>query len=553
MRHFLKSNVKITARTLIFAFLSAAIQLINGQSVPFTYFYRVYFRDKGNYTVSDFNLNELVSERAIKRRAKAGILATDYRDLPVFRGYIDSIKASGFTLHCSSKWMNTALFKTSSDVDLSKIKSFPFVSEVKVVKNLGGKGSKISKADPLAMATDLPAYDQQITMVNGYALHNSGYNGTGVLIAVLDAGFIYSDKISSLQGVRTRKGIKSTYDFVNGNEYVYNYHWHGTAVLSILGGKEEGKLEGSAPSADYVLLRTEDDNSEFPCEEDYWGAGAEYADSVGADIISSSLGYYRFDDPSMSYKITDLNGNTSFITRIADIAASKGILVVNSAGNERGNDWGKIIFPADGDSVLAIGAVDANRTIAAFSSAGPSADGRIKPNISAMGVNDVLQTSPSSMGRSSGTSFSCPVISGMSACLLEAVPKAVNYDIIKALQSSADRYNSPDSLYGYGIPDMGKALSLLQDIYFRIPENEVVAAPNPFTGSFELIFRNTSSNITVEIFTATGKIVFQKLYSGHAGRTIEINDMQRMPQGIYFIRIKSENGTSTIKVIKLSE
>ena len=213
-------------------------------------------------------------------------------------------------------------------------------------------------------------------MINGYPIHDSGYDGKNVLIAVLDGGFMNADQISSLNGLRNRNGIKATYDFVKKNKTVYNSSTHGTAVLSVLAGNLPGLIEGTAPGADYLLLKTEDVESEFPCEEDFWAAGAEYADSAGADIISSSLGYFNFDDSTLNYKYSDLDGKTAFVTRVADIAASKGILVVNSAGNERNSFWKRIIFPSDGDSVIAVGAVDGNNTISSFSSAGPSADGQ---------------------------------------------------------------------------------------------------------------------------------------------------------------------------------
>ena len=205
----------------------------------------------------------------------------------------------------------------------------------KLLKTPGKKNNFNDKLDFKIEQADLPPFDRPVTMVNGNPLHNSGYDGKNILIAVLDGGFINADQISSLNGLRNRNGIKTTYDFVKKNNSVYNSSSHGTAVLSVLAGKITGQIEGTAPGADYLLLKTEDVESEFPCEEDFWAAGAEFADSSGADIISSSLGYFNFDDPTLNYKYSDLDGNTAFVTRVADIAASKGILVVNSAGNER--------------------------------------------------------------------------------------------------------------------------------------------------------------------------------------------------------------------------
>ena len=543
-----------TTKIYLIIFLLAASLNIAGQGVSYTWFYRVYFNDKGSKSASDYALEELVSARAIGRRAKAGITSPDIRDVPVSKEYTNLIESQGFTLHCTSKWMNSALFKTTSQSDPAKLTSLPFVRAVKIVKSSPKKSGFIDKSDPhaaLASLAALPPYDMPVTMVNGYPIHNSGYNGKGILIAVLDAGFTNAGQISSLNGLRARKGIKDTYDFVLKDNHVYAYNSHGTNVLSVLAGKLEGEIEGTAQDADYILLRTEDAGSEFPCEEDFWAAGAEYADSIGVDIITSSLGYNNFDDPSMNYQLTDLDGNTAFITRVADIAASKGILVVNSAGNERNKPWKQIMFPADGDSVLAVGAVDGNRIIAGFSSAGPSFDRRIKPDVSALGVSVPVQSSVATTERSSGTSFSCPLIAGMSACLMQAVPQALNYEIIKALRASSDRYNKPDSLYGYGIPDMKLALSLLQDIYVIKPENLIVATPNPTTGSFELIFRSPPEDFSIQIVSAEGKIISISSYSGYAGRTLVNNELQNKEQGLYFIRIITETGTSVLKIIKI--
>ena len=517
----------------------------------YSYFYRVYFRDKGVNTASNYAPEKLLSDRALARRQNAGISVPDNRDIPVYKNYIDEISSLGYKLHCTSKWMNTALFKTLSPSDIVQILNLPFVSKVQIVKTAGKKKRINDKLDFQIEQSDDPSYDRPVEMVNGYSMHNSGYYGNNILIAVLDGGFINADQISSLSSLRNRNGIKATYDFVNNNEHVYDYSTHGTAVLSVLSGQIPGMMEGTAPGADYLLIRTEDTESEFPCEEDFWAAGAEYADSAGADIISSSLGYYNFDDPEFNYKYSDMDGNSAFVTVVADIAASKGILVVNSAGNERNKEWKYILSPADGDSVLAIGAVDGNNIISTFSSSGPSADGRIKPDLVTMGVSVPVQTSESSTGRSNGTSFSCPVLSGMAACLMEAVPTAINTEIINALKSSADRYNFPDSLYGFGIPDMDIALTKLQDLYAIVPDTKTVAGPNPTTGNIEITFRESPEHLEVEIFSMTGKIVFKKYFSSFAGRILHLTELQNSEQGIYFIRLKTESGIMVHKIIKL--
>ena len=534
---------------LIFIFASLTVK---GQSESYYYFYRVYFTDKGANITGKYSATDLLSQRALSRREKAGIAAPDYRDYPVWIPYLKQISSLGFKLHCTSKWMNTAVFKTQSAADPGVIRSLPFVTDVRLVRQPALKSAYRDKLEFQMSQADFPPYDRPITMVDGYPLHFSGFDGKGILIAVLDGGFINADQISSLSGLRSRRGIIATYDFVKNDQFVYDFHSHGTAVLSVLAGQTPGIISGTAPGADFLLLRTEDTSSEFSVEEDYWAAGAEFADSAGADIISSSLGYFNFDDPSLNYKFSDLDGNTAFVTRAADVAASKGILVINSAGNERNNAWVRIIAPSDGDGVVAVGAVDGNELIASFSSAGPSADRRIKPDNSTMGVSVTVQTSVSGTARSNGTSFSCPVLSGMTACLMQAVPGATNREIIEALHSSADRYLVPDSLYGYGIPDMVKALIILQDIHLIIPENESVAKPNPTTGEFEIIFKEAPDVLKIEIFTASGSRIFLKNFGEYAGRSLLISSLINKPQGIYFIRLTSGTRGYTHKIIKLN-
>jgi serine protease AprX len=522
-----------------------------GQVPVYSYYYRVYFRDKGTNYTSNYSPQELLSTRAMNRRLKVGIPVPDFKDIPVSTEYLNRITALDLYLHCTSKWMNTALFKSQTPVDINTLLDFQFVSNVKTAKTPGNKTRFSDKLGFQIGQTNLPVFDRPVTMVNGDLLHNSGYNGKGILIAVLDGGFTNADQISSLNALRYRNGIKATYDFVKNKVSVYNNSTHGTAVLSVLSGNLPGFIEGTAQGADYLLLKTEDVDSEFPCEEDFWAAGAEYADSSGADIITSSLGYYNFDDPDLNYKYSELNGKSAFITKAAGIAASKGILVVNSAGNERTKEWKRIIFPADGDSVIAVGAVDGNNLISTFSSSGPTADGRVKPDNVTMGVDIPVQSSASSIGRSNGTSFSCPVLSGMAACIMQAVPQAVNSDIIETLHSCADRHNSPDSLYGYGIPDMVVALTKLQDIYVKVPDEETIAGPNPTTGDIEIIFRQPPEFLTIEIISMTGKILFREEFRNYTGRTLQITELENKEQGIYFIRLIKATGINVQKIIKL--
>jgi subtilisin family serine protease len=534
-------------------FLICSGNFIYGQENTYNVFYRIYFRDKGTNNTGDYSSSDLLSEKAVERRKKAGIPAPDIRDIPVFSGYINQISSSGFKLHCTSRWMNTALFKTEVLKDINGLLNLPFVSDVKIVKGVGGKSSAADKLGFEINEEDLPPYDQPILMLNGQNVHNSGFDGKGILIAVLDGGFNNTENISSLEALRNRHGIKGTFDFVGNDEFVYDYHTHGTAVLSVLAGYIPGSIEGSAPGADYWLFRTEDTGSEFPVEEDFWAAAAEFADSLGADIISSSLGYYNFDDPLLDYKFSDMDGNSTFVTQAADIAASKGILVVSSAGNERNKEWIRIIAPSDGDSVLSVGAVNWEKTISSFSSAGPSADRRIKPDLVAQGVSVPIQVNASIVERSNGTSFSCPLISGMSACIMQAVPQATSSDIISSLHSASDRYFVPDSLYGYGIPDMVEGINQLQEKYIVNTDNQSVASPNPFSNELKIIFREVPGQLIVEIFDINGNLLLKKDYRDYISRTLILDDFRNFRNGIYFIRLCTQNGTFIHKVIRINK
>ncbi len=543
----------IQSKGLIIAFLLLLLSnpCILYSQTSYQYYYRVYFRDKGENTISGFTPAQLLTDKAIARREKANISALHITDIPVSKEYIVRISDLGLKYHCSSKWMNTALFKSIQPFNLNILLSFPFVQSVKIVKNSLKKSSSIDKLD-FDYSLSLQEFDRPLTMINGSILHQSGFTGQNILIAVLDGGFLFTDNASSLLNLRNRKGIRSTYDFVLNNKEIYSHHNHGTSVLSVLAGNIEGVIAGTAPGADFLLLRTEDSGSEFPVEEDFWAAGAEFADSAGADIITSSLGYSQFDDPAMNYKYSDMDGNTAFVTKAADIAGSKGILVFNSAGNERNKQWIHLIAPADGDSVMAVGAVDENKNISIFSSSGPSADGRVKPDNVAMGVAVPVQLNANVIAAANGTSFSCPVLSGITACLMQAVPKAGIGEIINILHSSSDRFQNPDPLYGYGIPDMISALLKLQEKYANMPVSDFVISPNPTTGSFEITFRLPPGKLIIEVISGTGRVLFRQNFQQFAGRVFKINELQHREQGLYVVRLITENGTFVHKVIKIN-
>jgi serine protease AprX len=320
-------------------------------------------------------------------------------------------------------------------------------------------------------------------------------------------------------------------------------------VLSILAANIPGQLIGSAPNSEYWLLRTEDVSSEYSIEEDNWISAAEFADSVGADIINTSLGYTEFDDSTQNYSYADMDGNSTRISIGADIASSKGILVVVSAGNLGDNDWEHISAPADADSVIAVGAVDKNIDYAGFSSRGPSYDGRVKPNIAAMGSGTYHQTTNGEIIAGNGTSFSAPIISGLAACLWQKYPELTNIQIKSKIEESANQYASPDIFLGYGIPDFAKA-SNLTNIEYLEKNKSIKSYPNPFSNIINIELNNAKVSIAkVELINLQGQIIYCQVSENNTNKLI-INNLGNIPTGIYLLKISTNNSFFTQSIIK---
>jgi serine protease AprX len=446
--------------------------------------------DKKGTPHSIANPSTYLSAKSIARRA-AHKLAIDSTDLPLTPAYLDSIAAvPNVVIYNKSKWLNQVLIRTNDAAALAKINSFPFVKSSKKVANNAATPAPVNKFNEPVTSLDKPTmlgvkspqdklgilqplnYGNsfgQIHIHEGEFLHNKGYTGKGIEMAVMDGGFSSYKSNPALDSVRLQGRILGTWDYVANEESVNEDHDHGSACFSIIAANRPGFIVGSAPHAGFWLFRTEDVYSEMPVEEQNWIAAAEFADSAGVQVFSTSLGYYDYDDPSLSYTHAQRDGNTAMITRAADLAAKKGILVMNSAGNS-GRDPGDskyVVVPADGDSVVAVGAVDVNGNIASFSSQGPNGAGKVKPNIVSVGVGTVFAPPSGNPAAGNGTSFSNPNMAGLIACLWQAFPERSNMDIIDAVQKSSNKYHSPDNFFGYGIPNFRKAYELLMAQSFK--------------------------------------------------------------------------------------
>ena len=397
----------------------------------------------------------------------------------------------------------------------------------------------------------------QVYLFNGQYLHEEGYLGENMLIAVIDGGFRGADKMQSLQPLFEDDRIVAVRNMVNRKETVFSAANHGSAVLSTMACVIDNTYMGVAPRAEYILIVSEDVSSEQLVEEFNYVQSLEFADSLGVDVVNTSLGYTTFNDPLMNHDIEDLNGDQALATRAADVAASKGILVVNSAGNLGNKEWQFISVPADGDSVLAVGAVDKNGSMGKFSSRGYLGHLNVKPNIVAMGVQTAIVNGQDSVIYSNGTSFSSPLISGMAACLWQANPQRTNMEIFRAIEESADQYLNPDNAYGYGIPDFKAAQTFLtiSDKNYDLNDNELLVFPNPFQHDFTIRLKeDITGPISYEVFNDLGQRVDERIDINDRGLLLhcQFNEASQAA-GIYIMRLKTKNKTYTSRLLKMRD
>ena len=434
------------------------------------YVYRYYLTDKQATTYSIARPDRFLSERSVRRRIRQH-LSVDSTDLPVPQKYVRQFAVKGATVIGTSRWQNTVVVRAADTLILNRLAQLPIVREARCVYIAPDSIDK-SEDIPWNIHESFNRWDSvrnehygmaanQIEMLNGLRLHEAGLTGKGMVIAILDGGFQNYDRIPALRHANVL-GVK---DFVNptdpedSNYPGKDFHRidHGTRVFSAMAAYAPEVMIGTAPDASFWLLRSEDPTTEQPVEEDFWSMAAEYADSVGADVINSSLGYHQYDDGLPSYRLRDLDGKTAFITRSASMLARKGIVHCNSAGNSGMGDWKKIGVPADAPDILTVGAVDKKGALASFSSIGPSQDGRVKPDVVALGHNTTLISGRGTLVHDMGTSFSTPVTCGMVACLWQGLSQLTALQIIDLVRQSADQYDAPNNIYGYGLPDFWKA------------------------------------------------------------------------------------------------
>lgn len=444
----------------LFFLLGFALLAVGASAQQDTLKYRISLKDKAATTYSLKHPEAFLSQKAIERRRKQH-LPIDSTDLPVCRKYIDEIRRQGVNIVVAGKWENFVTVSCNDSTLIDRIAALPFVRETEKVwiAPAGDKPSMSTQRDSLVNTPTVHPDSiyglaiNQIQLSKGDKLHQEGFKGQGMTIAVIDAGFHNVDKIAAMQNIR----ILGTKDFVNPQADIFAESSHGMMVLSCIGMNQPGIMTGTAPEASFWLLRSEDEYSEHLVEQDYWAAAVEFADSVGVDVLNTSLGYYTFDDKSKDYKYRELDGHHALMSRQASRIADKGMVLVCSAGNFGMSSWKKITPPGDAENVLTVGAIDKEALLAPFSSIGNTADNRIKPDVVAVGLGSDVMRTDGNQGKANGTSFSSPIMCGMVACLWQACPTLTAKEVVELVRKVGDRVDFPDNIYGYGVPDMWKA------------------------------------------------------------------------------------------------
>ena len=522
--------------------------------------YWVRLSDKNNSPYSIDAPQEFLSDRAIYRRIISGSLEFTIQDLPINPWYVSQVAAiPGVQILNRSRWFNALSISCSDSTQLALVEALPFVLSIEMVQKLNkpkptGSTSEYDEESYTKSAislSNLPHYPYGVAYAQQKlhdldALHQRNLLGQNMHIAIIDAGFLNAINMPCFEALYQENRVLSTVDFVNHDGDVYADHFHGTAVLSTIAALQEGVYMGTAPKASFHLLRSENADSEYLIEEANWVSAAEYADSVGADIINSSLGYTTFDDSTQNHSYAEFDGHSTLIAKAANMAASRGILVVASAGNSGADSWHYISTPADADSILTVGATDNLGNYAFFSSVGPAADGDIKPNVAAMGYQTYVYTPFDSLPvQANGTSFSSPIMAGMAACLWQSKNGLFGIDNIKLMQfieASSSQFQSPDSLLGYGIPNFKKAYLTMHDSLDTHLDLSITGIyPNPVSDQqFQvLLYSKSSQEVSVNLLNLQGQVMHQQALQLEDGDNLIHIKTKDIPNGAYLLEITS--------------
>lgn len=527
--------------------------------------YLVLYKDKANSPFSTDKPSDFLSERAVLRRTRQNIALTT-RDFPVNPAYVTAVRQTGAMVVFSSRWFNGSVVE-ASDVQLEAIKKLPFYKGIELnlpVANLNSKSEGVERINAvnrkLGTEEDLDYgnMNAQLALMEVAQHHQKGFHGENMIIAVIDNGFNGGDKVGFLKPLRDENRIVDTYDFMARESNVYNDGSHGLNVLSTMAAYLPGTMIGAAFKASYALYRSENDYIESPYEEITWLMAAERADSIGADVINTSLGYAYFDNefdrPEYNYTYADMDGKTTIISRAARIASRTGMLVVCAAGNEGNDAWHYITAPADVDSVLTVGGTNYERSYAPLSSVGPNAAGQQKPDVAAVGLQAVAGNTAGNVSGFNGTSLASPQIAGLCAILWQAYPHLTAQEIFNAVKMSGHQVTAPDNLLGYGVPSLVRAAEYIDNKFKPLgTENEtikqIIISPNP--AQKELVLSvpaalvGKKANLAIYgVNGASSGNMESLLAASHSISTAHLSS------GLYFLRIQVNNQERALKFIK---
>ncbi len=509
--------------------------------------YIVSFKDKNNTPFSLSEPEKYLSDRAIARRIRTNTPVV-LEDIPVNATYVAQVRATGAFTFFTSRWLN-ALLVEATPAQIGSIMILPFVSKAEMVapgkKLIGGRLKNVKQKNTTPAST---ASTAQLQMLGLDQMHTDGYFGAGVLVSFFDGGFPGVNAAAPFQPIFTDNRIKLTQDFVANSGNVYQYDKHGTEVFSIVAGLKAAAFEGGAYKASYMLFVTEDPKSEYRVEEYNWLFAAEKSDSAGTDVIHSSLGYNTFDDPAMDYKTSDLNGKTAIVSKAASMALARGIIVVVSAGNEGNNSWHLVTPPADVNGVLAVGAVTYGGARVNFSSTGPTADGRIKPDVVAVGSSTSVIEPDGTIGTASGTSVAAPLVTSLVSGLMEKYPSLLPGEIIKAVAMSASKSTSPDNFLGYGIPNYIAVKNYLESISAT---EDIFLYPNPADSSLSLSFKTLpQGDVDLTFYDAQGKLIANPVQPIDWLNNPVLISLENFASGIYLLKVKTSTLSRTFRFVK---
>ena len=544
-------------RKLTFLFLFLATALF-AQAQVATNIYWVQFTDKNNSPYSIDNPEAYLSPRALQRRANQGIGIDEY-DIPVNPQYLQAVADCGAQLLNPSKWLNGVSVYTNNANVVDAIHALDFVATVRNCPN-NPKAQELKERwlanemkaveNPKAMFGYYGGGATQINQLNATVLHDSGYQGEGMIIAVLDGGFVGADTHPCFDNMREEGRLLGVRDYVYGSTSVYSQSTHGTSCLSTMAAYVPNTFVGTAPKASYYLMHTEDGYTENIIEEYNWVSGAELADSIGADICTTSLGYVDFDMSQWDHPFEHFDGKTAPMSIGADIAASRGMVCLNAAGND-GDSWNgecTLGIPADAEHILTIGAVNGSGTRASFSSVGPTYDGRIKPDVMAMGQDTYVADGYGDYYNGSGTSFATPVMAGAVTCLRQYNPYISVDEFCEIVRQCGNHANNPDVRYGYGIPDFSMAMDALHVEDHTLQADEIINVyPNPANGDVRIALKE-GHNAEVNVYDLMGRHLFNYEFNGLNHTSFE-NFLNTLESGVYFINATSDSGTQTIKLV----